>query len=450
VQGANIVGGILLSRLLSPREFGFFAIVTFLLAFLNTFGGTGFAANLIRQSREPTGSDISSVFTVQQIVVALMAIAIWVTSPVFATMYGLPQGGAWVFRLLAPALIATSLMVIPQVTLERNLEFSGLAAIEGTQAVVFNASAVIAAANGLGPLSFSLALLLRALAGAILANLIQPWPIRLSLEIQVARRHLAFGLPFQGIGAISLLKDSITPIFVGLFLGVGQVGLVNWATMVSGYVVMALMIFGRLYMPAFARLQHQPERLGHFVERVIATTNAITAPIAMIMLVLFDPITHHVFGDKWFVAAPLFYLLWIGNLVVPTSTPLMGLLNALGKSRTAFGFAVMWMAGTWILGLPLISLFGVLGFGLATLGVQATNLILFRVAQRAVPFRVVAVVGRFWVLAGMLALPLAGQSHASTDVIPNCIACGRPIRLRIYWKFGYQPSGRHTTGAFHD
>ncbi|WP_412917827.1 hypothetical protein [Meiothermus sp.] len=44
-----------------------------------------------------------------------------------------------------------------------------------------------------------------------------------------------------------------------------------------------------------------------------------------------------------------------------SSTPLQGLLNALGQSRTTFAFALLWAAVTWVLGLPLIHWFDTVG-----------------------------------------------------------------------------------------
>ena len=73
--GVNILGGVVLARMLSPSEFGFYAIVSLLLAFLNVFGGTGFAADLIRVSDEPTLHAYRAVFTAQQMIVGAACVA---------------------------------------------------------------------------------------------------------------------------------------------------------------------------------------------------------------------------------------------------------------------------------------------------------------------------------------------------------------------------------------
>ncbi|RIH83315.1 Teichuronic acid biosynthesis protein TuaB [Meiothermus luteus] len=385
VQGLNVVGGILLARLLTPTEFGLYAIVTFLLTFLAAFGGTGLAASLIRQPNEPVELEYRSVYTIQQVIVIALVLVLWMAAPWIAHAYRLPPDNAWIFRLVALSLLATSFMVIPQVRLERHLAFDKLALVEIAQAFTYNVTAVFLAWWGLGPLSFAIALLLRSITGAILANWISPWKIGWSWDWNTARKHLEFGLFLQGGQVVSLIKDSITPVFVGLYLGAESVGYINWAQMVANYTVMALMVFQRLYMPMFARLQQDRVLLARFVERVLLVTNAITAPVSVLTLVLIEPITRLIFGEKWLVALPIFYLLVLANLVVASSTPLQGLLNALGQSQTTFAFTLLWAGITWVLGLPFVYWFGDIGFAITNVVVQVTNLWLFAIVRKQLP-----------------------------------------------------------------
>jgi lipopolysaccharide exporter len=207
-----------------------------------------------------------------------------------------------------------------------------------------------------------------------------------------------------------------------LSIGTGAVGYVNWAGMIAAYSVQALMIFQRIYLPMFARLQSDRKALGAVVERVVWGTNAITAPLAILTMVLFEPFVTLVFGAKWLVARPLFQLLWLANVFVPTSTPLLGLLSALGDSRIAFGFAVIWMLGTWLAGAPLIALYGSIGFGMANVAVQFTNIALVYVAKRKVPFKVLPTVAPAWTIAALVgALLYAVQRSAPVQHLPGLI-----------------------------
>ncbi len=164
---------------------------------------------------------------------------------------------------------------------------------------------------------------------------------------------------------------------------------------------MALFILQRLYMPAFARLQEHKKELASMAENVIWATNVLTAPFAVITLALIVPITTTVYGTKWLVALPYFYFFWLANLFVPTATPAIGLLNALGKSRLALMFSVIWMAGTWLVGLPLIWLYGAIGFAIANFVVQFSNIYLFVVARKYVPFRMMPLILPVWIIAAV-------------------------------------------------
>ena len=408
VQGLSALTGIVLARLLSPSDFGLFGIITFVLTFLVAFGDVGLGASLIREPEEPSEDDYRAVFTAQQLLVAVVVLAAWFASPMLARAYHLPPHRAILFRLVALSLLFTSFQAIPSVRLERHLKFQKLAAVEVAQALVYNGVTMGAAFAGLGPLSFALGLLSRSVAGAVIINWVSPWRIGWHLDLQRIRRHLSFGIPYQGIAFTSLLKDSITPVFVGLALGTSQVGYINWAAMVATYPVLALMVMQRVYLPAFARMQAHPERLGAFVEKIILATNAIVAPLAILTFVLIRPITAAVFGQKWLAAITLFRIFLLANLFVPTATPLMGLLNALGRSRTTLGFAILWMLGTWVLGVPLILWWGTIGYAFANFGVQLTNFLLYRKAQQHVRFRILPVIAPVWVWGVLFGLAIYG------------------------------------------
>lgn len=427
--GMGFLGGILLARLLSPTEFGLYAIVTFLLTFLMAFGDVGLAASLVRQSDEPVEEDYQAVFTVQQILVVSVVILFWFAAPWVASAYHLPSRDRWVFRLVDLSLLCTSFQVIPAARLERHLFFDKLAIVEVAMAFIFYSTVVGLASKGVGTLSFGVAMLARSLTGAILVNWIGPWRPRWRWDWERARTHLKFGVPYQGIALISLATSSFSPFFIGLLLGAGAVGYINWAQMVSGYAVAALLVMQRVYLPAFARLQSDRHALTQFVEQVIRSTNALAAPVAVLTLVCIEPLTRFVFGEKWSAAWPLFYLLWGASLFAPTAIPLLALLNALGHSRTVFKFALIVMLGTWVLGTPLILAFGMIGFGVANLLVNAMNLIVYRTVQAHLTIRILPMVTPGWCVA--LAVGLV------TYFVSRIRPPARLMELGIYLALGF-------------
>ncbi|MFZ5897074.1 MAG: oligosaccharide flippase family protein [Myxococcota bacterium] len=399
VQVTNLLGVILLARLLSPAEFGVYALVTFAQSFLARFGDAGLGASLIRSEAEPGAREYRAVFSFQQILIGGVVVAFALAAPSVARAYGLGGEYALTLRLVALAFFFSGLRAIPTIRLERTLRFDRLAIVDTLEALAYNVTAVALAYLGFGATSFALAMLLRSLLGAVAIQLLAPAELGWTWDWPLVRKHLGFGIAFQGIGLVSLVKDSITPVLVGLTLGAADVGYINWSQTLAVYALMALSPFHRLYLPMFARVSHDSAALARFVERTIWATNAVTAPLAVTTVALFEPITRIVFGTQWLQAKPLFLLVAFANLFVPTVTPLLGLFNALGHSRLALSFAVVWMLSTWLLGAPLVLWLGAVGFALANALVQFTNFAVFERARRLVPFRIVPVVGRVWLCA---------------------------------------------------
>ncbi len=398
-QALNLAGYAVLARLLGPSEIGVLGIVTFVLGFLGTCGGAGLQASLIRLPDEPTPEEYRAVFTLQEAIMGVIALATIAAAPWLAALYGRPPAEAWLFRMVGVTLFVTSFQAIPGAQLERRLDFGKVALVEVAQALAYNVVVVALVWRGWGTASFGVALLARAATGAALATIVCPWSARLAWEWERARAFLRIGAPLQGTLLVSQLKDSITPIFIGLTAGAATVGYVQWAQTLASAPLWASMVLNRVYLPTFARVQRERSTLARFVDGSLRAAHALVAPGAVLVLALIEPITVLVFGPQWLPALPIFRLLWIGNLIVPTTTVLLALLAALGDTRTTLRFALLWLVTTWIFGVPLVLVAGGVGYALANAAVLATNVLLVRVARERVVLHVVGATAPVWLWA---------------------------------------------------
>src|SRR6185436_4093771 len=322
-QALNLAGYAVLARLLEPADIGVLGIALFVFGFLGTIGGAGLQASLIRLPDEPTREDYAAVFTLQEAIMGVITLATIVAAPWLAELYSRPPDEAWLFRLVGVTLFVTSFQAIPAALLERRLDFGKVALVEVSQALAYNVIVVALVWLGWGTLSFGVALLARALTGALLATAVSPWSARLRWDWPRAASFLRVGAPLQGTALVSQLKDSITPIFIGLAAGAAAVGYVQWAQTLAAGPLWASMVLSRVYLPTFARVQRQPETLARFVEQAVRATHALVAPVAVLIFALIEPITLLVFGAKWMDALPIFRILWLQNLIVPTTTALL-------------------------------------------------------------------------------------------------------------------------------
>jgi O-antigen/teichoic acid export membrane protein len=428
VQAFNVAGGVLLARHLTPEEFGIYAVVVFMLAFMNAFGDVGLAASLIRQPSEPKDADYRSIFTVQQILVAFFVGLWWVFAPWVASLYGLDPDDAWLFRLAALSLLITSFQVIPRVRLERHLAFHKLAIVEVTQALVYNSVAVILAMRGLGAMSFAIALVGRALVGAVLSNWVERWAMGWEWNWSLVRERLRFGLSYQGALVVNLLKDTINPIFVGIFVGAAAAGYINWATMVANYPLIAVMVLQRLYMPVFARLAEWPENLARALHSAIGLISAVAYTAGFLLYVFRDPLTVAIFGAKWTPALELFLPFTLITVLLTPTIIAFGALIALGHSGTVFRFTVAVAIATWVLGPASIVAYGWLGWGWANFGANLIDLLILYELKKRIGFNAFPAVARALVLASVVAafgqaLLMSGMNWAVGVGLSVAFAC---------------------------
>ncbi|MDX2006524.1 MAG: oligosaccharide flippase family protein [Meiothermus sp.] len=385
VQGSNVATGIVLARILAPSEFALWGIITFVLSFLIAFGDAGLAASLVRQQKEPHERDYQAIFTVQQILVLGVAAVFWLLAPWIAELYKLSPQDVWVFRFVAVALVLTSLMVIPQAKLERNLAFDKLAVVEVSQALVYNVSTILLALNGMGALSFGLALLLRSLTGAVLAYWVSPWHLRLIWDWGRVQPHLAFGLPFQGSKLVNLLKDLISPTFFVLYVGTTAVGYINWATMVTNYPLLAVTLLQRLYLPVFARLAGRTE-FNQALHRIVTVILLLVYVASLLVFVFRREITTSVFGEQWLEALVVVPPLILISFILAPAIIAMSALNALGYSRTVFLTNISVAVATWLIGTLSIMQFGWQGWGWANFAIHCLYLPLLSFVSRRTGF----------------------------------------------------------------
>jgi O-antigen/teichoic acid export membrane protein len=436
VRGVQVIGAVILARLLSPTDFGVYAIVSFAVTFFGLISDGGLGAALIQARAAPTEHALRIVFTAQLALGGLVAAAAFVTAEGIVRAYGLEPEFAWLVRLVSLGLVISAFRTIPQIRLERELEFARLSVIDTLQAVVFQVVAILFAVEHLGAWSFGLAAVISAVAAAVGANVIAPWRPRLAWSAAILRRLLTFGVPYQGSALVSFLKDAVNPIFIGSALGVVAVGYVNWATLVNSYPVIAIALLNRLYFPVFSRLRDRPEALAPFVQGIVRWNTFVATGIALPFLVVAPYWTEFIFGRQWLPAVPLLYLLVVGLPIGAAASPGLAVLNAFGRTSETFLFTAMWMVLTWILTVPFVAMFGLIGFGLANILVVATTALFYWRVDKVLYLGAAPSLWRVAVASGVaLAIGVLLQHVLGSDegLVPMLVSAATVVTYVASW-----------------
>lgn len=378
----------LLTIFLSPAVFGVFFVVSACISFLSYFSDIGLAAALIQKKDALTDADLTTTFTIQQGLVLMLCVLMFLLSPLIGGFYKLDESGIWLLRSLIISFFLSSLKTIPSVLLERKLDFNKLVIPQIVETIGFYAVSVILAWKGFGISSFSYAVLVRAMAGLLVLYAMAPWRISLGFSLPVAKRLLRFGIPFQLNSILALAKDDLMTIFLGRILSFTEVGYIGWAKKwaeVPLRLIMDSVI--RVTFPTFSRLQHDKAFLGKAIEKTLFGLSVTIVPISVWLLFFIEPAVALIPKYmKWYPALLPFYLFVFTSLVASFSTPLTNALNAVGKIKITLFLMIFWTIATWILTLIFIPIFGFSGVAVAQAVLALSIIVVIFLVKKVSPF----------------------------------------------------------------
>jgi len=364
----------LLTIFLSPATFGIYYVVSAIISFLSYFSDVGLAAALIQKKEMLTDGDLATTFTIQQMLVLPISIIVFLVAPSIAQFYRLEPAGVLLLRALVVSFFFSSLKTIPSILLERKLQFNKLIIPQIAETVGFYAVAVILAWQGFGIMSFTYAVLTRAIIGLVIMYIVSPWKIQLGISKPIAKRLLKFGVPFQFNSFLSLLKDDLMTVFLGKILTFTEVGYIGWAKKwaeVPLRLIMDSVI--RVTFPAFSRLQDSKEHLGKAIEKILFGLATTMFPISVGLLFFIGPAVQLIPKySKWEPALFSFALFVIASILAGFSTPLTNALNAVGKIKTTLTLMVFWTISTWVLTITMVHFFGFNGVSMSLVLLTST------------------------------------------------------------------------------
>lgn len=384
----GLVANLVLTILLAPAVFGIYITVLSLISLLNYFSDIGLAASLV-QKHEISDEDVSTTFTLQQLLIISIILVGFLCTNFVANFYKLPIAGVHLYWALLVSFFISSLKTIPSILLERKIQFQKIAFVQITENVVFYCAVILFALLGFDLTSFTYAVLLRAITGLLLIYTISFWKPKVGIYKKSVRTLLSFGIPFQASSFLALFKDDLIILFLSKVLGFGAVGYIGWAKKWAETPIRIIMDnLSRVLFPVLARIQHDKDKITRLIEKILYYQTMLLAPaifgLFMTMPVIVQLIPKYA---KWEPALPLFYIFCISAFFSSYSTPFMNLFNALGKVKVSFMFMLFWTITTWICTPIFTSRFGMLGFPLTQLILATSSLLVAGQAKRLVEFR---------------------------------------------------------------
>jgi PST family polysaccharide transporter len=334
--------GLVLARLLTPDDFGVYAVALAAMTFVMHVNDVGLIAATVQwrgklEEMAPTAAAIAMSFSV--VVYAFF----WFAAPKISAVAHTPEATG-VIRLLTAVILIDGATAVRSAALMRTFRQDKLIVANLVGLVTNAAVAISLAAAGAGPYSFAVGMVVSFFVTGVMIFVGADLPARLGFDRAIARQLMVFGLPLAaslGIEAVLLNADYI---IIGHLVGEIPLGyyllafnISTWALSVISSAVRYVSVAG------FSRLSEvDSQTLSAGVQRSMPILVTGLMPIASLTAALALPIVTVLYGDKWTPAAVVLPYLMVLTVVRVIASFALDILMGAGATRSTFWVNLVW------------------------------------------------------------------------------------------------------------
>jgi O-antigen/teichoic acid export membrane protein len=440
---------LILSRLLTPTDFGIFAIVISFALLADIFRDFG-TNNYLLQARQLTNQQLQSAFTAVLATSTVCALVLLLATPAIVSLYGDPR-----FWQLVP-LFAFNLMLGPFSgigisLLRRNLAFGTLAGISLLGTAVNFVVVVVLASLGHGVMSLAWATLAMSVVRVVAVWIVHPCFTAFRISLRGWKDPFQFGMVSTATAILNVVYGYLPQLILGRGIGLAAVGLFGRATSLCQLPDrLVISTLSPVLLPALSQQARAGVHLKPSYLLALSHMSALQWPILLCLALLAEPAVLILYGEQWKEVAPLARIMALAALVMFPAFMTYPTLVALGRVRdtlwmslislppsmllilVASPFGLETVAATQFISAPLqvfiaISFIGRrIGVSWAEIAGAVGRSVVVALCSAAAPALVVVLQGgfRFGISPAALAFALAG---AAAGWLAGLVLSGHPL-----------------------
>lgn len=305
---------IVVARLVTPRDFGIFAMAGAVTTIINVLMQFGLAKYLMREA-ELSRDVLRSVFTVN-VLMSFIYVGSILLGAVGARRFFDSVEVAHFLYVFAVFPLFAMMEFIPSALCAREMRFGIIAIMSVLRAVVMAIVTIVMAWSGYAYMSFAWAQVLAWLATSIGFNIAVWRPDVWRLRFSGIRTVLSFGSQMIGISGINQLNTRLGEMTLGSLLGLTSLGLYSRASSLPQ--TLYANVFGAGSNVVFSRLSSDLRDNGSIHEtylRFMRLLLGLLWPMMFGIAILAQPVIALLYGAKWQAAATPLALLTIAAAI---------------------------------------------------------------------------------------------------------------------------------------
>jgi O-antigen/teichoic acid export membrane protein len=408
----QILGMVVLARLLTPADFGLVALALTISIFLGLVASLGLGGVFVVE-QELDDREKGTYLTMFLVMGALFAVVMAALAPLAARAFEEPRLDDIVLALSVMVFFSGGLNWFYEALMQRELEFRSRFLAQMVQALTYSGVGILLAAMGAGVWSLVTGQIVGAAAYAVALLALAPYRVRPAFDRAAAARGVREGRGFLVQTVTAFAAQNVDILVVGRVLGAARLGyysmavrlceLPNWMIAES---------VAKVTFPGFARMRHRGEDVTPAFLSALKLVAFVTCPLGIVLSGAAEPIVRVVFGDRWLGMIGPLAVLGIWAAVKPIRNTIAWLLNSVGH-QSVLG---------WISLAMLVAL-------IPTVYVAARAGGITDVAWVVLAESVVATGALAWFARSRAGVPLAGEWSAVSAVTLACAVSWVACRL---------------------
>ena len=367
-MGIQFISGIILARLLMPEDYGAIGMLAIFMLVAQTFLDGGFGAALI-QKKNPTQEDYSTIFWWNLLMAIVLYLLLFFAAPFIAKFYHMPILKD-VLRVQAIVLIISAFSIVQGNQLRKQLNFGKIAKISLVSSSVSLCLTIWLAYRGYGVWSLVVQGLSLSLISGILFWVTSKWLPRFIFSKESFKSLFSFGAYVFLIHLINEICNNIQGLLIGRIYNASTMGYYSKAKSTEKLASTSIsQSLTQITFPLYSEVQDDKQRLIGLIQKLTGVIAYVTFPLMFVLILIAKPVFVLLYSERWMASIPYFQILCIGGIAVCLQSVNLQAINAIGKSRTAFGWTlikrlvalVLLIGGLWLWGVYGLLMGSVLG-----------------------------------------------------------------------------------------
>lgn len=337
---SQVASLIILSRLLTPRDFGIAAMVMSIVGVADILRDFGLSTAAV-QAKHLSDGHRTNLFWANAGVGLLASLVVAAAAPAVSALYN--RGELLTFTLsIAPVFLLNGLAAQHRSDLLRQFQFVRSVLVDTLAQLFGLAVAVIAAFSGAGYFAIAVQQLAVGLSSLFMLVIVNPWRPGWPVKDASIRPMASFGFNLSASQMLTFVTNNIDNVLIGIVYGPQALGIYSRA-----YQLLTLPIsqvnaaMTRVVHPVLSRIQDDEARLVRYLRAFNLVLVWVSFSALAIGASLAKPLVRVVLGHGWNGVADIFIVLAVGGIFQTARQSAYWLYLARGRTAKELRFALI-------------------------------------------------------------------------------------------------------------